>query len=63
MATDIKKTYIEADSDLKRQYLSLFFDKFYVRDRKIKVAVPSKELKPLLKDGLIRVRVKSNWGG
>jgi len=61
MAKNIKQTYIDASPDLKRQYLFLFFDKFYVKDGKIKTATPSEELKPLLKDGRIQVRVRTNW--
>lgn len=61
MARNIKQTYKEADPDLKRHYLALFFDKFYVEKGKIKSVTPSEEIKPLLKNGQILVRVKTNW--
>lgn len=61
MARNIKQTYKDADPDLKRHYIALFFDKFYIRDGEIKTATPSKEIKPLLKNGQISVRVRTNW--
>lgn len=61
MARDLKQSYIDADPDLKRHYLNLFFKKLIIKDKEIIEAVPSDDLKPLLKNGQIRVRVKKNW--
>jgi len=61
MATNIKRTYTEATKDLKRDYLNLFFEKFIVKNGKIVSAIPSKQLKPLIKSGKISVRVDDVW--
>lgn len=61
MARNIKRTHTEANPDLKRQYIALFFDKSYIKDGKINAALPSEELEPVLKDGRILDRVKNNW--
>ena len=61
MARNLKQTYRDADPDLKRYYLSLFFSKFMVKAGKAVEAIPSEDIKPLLKNGKIRVRVKTNW--
>lgn len=61
MARNIQKTYIDADPDLKRHYLSLFFEKIIVKEGKITEALPSADLKPMIRNGKIRVRVKTNW--
>lgn len=61
MATNIQDTYADADPDLKRHYLSLFFEKIIVRDGKVIEALPSPDLKPMIRNGKIRVRVSNNW--
>lgn len=61
MARNLKQTYHQADPDLKQHYLNLFFSRIMVRDGVAVEALPSQDLKPLLKNGKIRVRVKSNW--
>ena len=61
MAVNIKQTYRHAIKSEKRNYISLFFDKFLVKDGKITKAIPSKTLKPVLKTKKILVRVRGNW--
>lgn len=61
MARNIQQTYVEASPEMKREYLALFFEKFFVRNGKIIEAIPSQELRPLIKNGKISVRVKTNW--
>jgi hypothetical protein len=61
MATNIQQTYKDADPELKRHYLSLFFTKIVVKDGKIIEALPSADLKPMIRNGKIKVRVKTNW--
>ncbi len=61
MARNIQQTYIKAKDELKRDYLNLFFSKFIVKNRKIVSAIPSDQLKPLIKSGKITVRVNDVW--
>ncbi|MFC1627467.1 recombinase family protein [Patescibacteria group bacterium] len=61
MARNLKLTYKQADDDLKRHFLDLFFNKFMVQEGKITEAIPSEDIKPLLKNGKIKVRAKTNW--
>jgi hypothetical protein len=61
MARNLKQTYHDADNDLKRYYLNLFFERLIVKDKTIFKAVPSETLEPFLKNGQVRVRVRTNW--
>jgi len=61
LARNIQETYKEVDFEMKRYYLGLFFDKIYVDDGKIVSATPSKAIAPLIKNGKILVRVRTNW--
>ena len=58
LAENIGSAYKEADMELKRFYLGLFFSKFFVEDGKIKKFLPSEALQPLLGS---KVRVRTNW--
>lgn len=61
LAQNIGVTYKSADDQLKRYYLNLFFGGggFFVKDGKIVKAKLSNDVKPLIKDGSVRVRM--NW--
>mgnify|MGYP005850350981 CR=1 FL=1 len=61
LAQNIGKAYKSADEQLKRYYLSLFFDGggFFVKDGKIVKSKLSKDVKALIKEGSVRVRM--NW--
>ena len=61
LAQNIGATYKEADDQLKRYYLNLFFGGggFFVKDGKIVKAKLSNDVKPLIKDGSVRVIM--NW--
>ena len=61
LAQNIGQAYKDADDQQKRYYLSLFFDGggFFVKDGKIVKARLSKDVKALIKDGSVRVRM--NW--
>lgn len=61
MAQDIKQTYHDAEPEMKREYLDLFFSKFMVQDGKIVAALPSEYLKPLIANGKLTVRIKNGW--
>lgn len=50
LTRNISKAYREAPDRLKKHYLSLFWDRFEVRDRKIVNAVPTKIFAALQKD-------------
>jgi site-specific DNA recombinase len=61
MAQDIQQTYIDAEPEIKREYLDLFFSKFMVKDGKIVSALPSEYIKPLITNGKLTVRIKNGW--
>ena len=61
MAQDIKQTYHDAEPEMKREYLDLFFAKFMVKDGKIIAALPSEYIKPLITSGKLTVRIKNGW--
>lgn len=56
---DIYKTYITAPLELKRMYLGLCWDRFYVQDKQIIRAEPTKLFKALLQEQ--KVIISSNW--
>ena len=56
------KTYHDAEPEMKREYLDLFFSKFLVKDGKIVAALPSDYIKPLIANSKILVRMRTNWG-
>lgn len=58
LAENIGEAYKEADMELKRCYLGLFFQKFLVENGEIVESTPSDALKPLLGS---KVRVRSTW--
>ena len=58
LAESIGSAYKEADMELKRCYVGLFFQKFFVEGGQIKKALPSEQLKPLLGS---KVQVRPNW--
>jgi len=60
-ARDIGASYKKANPDLKRYYLDLFIEKLIVRDGKIISAVASKNVRDLIKNGNIEVRVTNQW--
>lgn len=61
LAQNIGQAYKDADDQLKRYYLSLFFDGggFFVKNRKIVKTKLSRDVKALIKEGSVRVRM--NW--
>lgn len=61
MAENIKQTYHDAEPEMKREYLDLFFSKFMVQDGKIVSALPSEYIKPLIANGKLTVRVRNGW--
>lgn len=61
MALNIKQTYHDAEPEMKREYLDLFFSKFMVKDGEIVAALPSDYLKPLIANGKLTVRVRNGW--
>jgi DNA invertase Pin-like site-specific DNA recombinase len=61
MAENIKQTYHDAEPEMKREYLDLFFSKFMVQDGKIVSALPSAYIKPLIANGKLTVRVRNGW--
>jgi len=61
MAENIKQTYHDAEPEMKREYLDLFFSKFMVKDGKIVTALPSEYIKPLIANGKLTVRVRNGW--
>ncbi len=61
MARNLKQTYHDADNNLKRYYLDLFFEKLIVKNKSVEKALPSVSLAPFLKNGQVRVRVRTNW--
>lgn len=60
-ARDIGTSYKKANPEMKRYYLDLFIEKFNVREGKIISAVASKNVRELIKDGKIQVRVTNQW--
>ncbi|MDQ3098257.1 MAG: recombinase family protein [bacterium] len=56
LARNIGKTYNEAEPQLKRFYLALFWERFEVQKGKIKSSKIAKDLEPLISDQLVRVR-------
>lgn len=60
-ARNIGETYKNANPQMKRYYLDLFIERFYVRDGKIITAVASKNVRDLIKEGKIQVRVSNQW--
>ena len=61
MAENIQQTYHDAEPEMKREYLDLFFSKFMVKDGKIVAALPSEYIKPLIAEGKLTVRIKNGW--
>ena len=61
MAENIQQTYHDAEPEMKREYLDLFFSKFMVKDGKIVAALPSEYIKPLITSGKLTVRIKNGW--
>jgi site-specific DNA recombinase len=61
MAKNIKQTYHDAEPEMKREYLDLFFSKFMVQNGKIVSALPSEYIKPLIANGKLTVRVRNGW--
>lgn len=61
MAENIQQTYHDAEPEMKREYLDLFFSKFMVKDGKIVTALPSEYIKPLIAEGKLTVRIKNGW--
>ena len=59
LSRNIYKAYQEADPELKRQYLSLFWEKFLVQDKGIVQAIPTKCIQILLKKR--KVIISLNW--
>ena len=59
MAENIKQTHHNAEPEVNREYLDLFFSKFMVKDGKIVAALPSEYIKPLITSGKLTVRIKN----
>jgi hypothetical protein len=59
VSRDIYAAYKKAPRDLKRLYLSLFWQKFFVQDKKIVKATPTPLIAELLKEK--NVMVRSDW--
>ncbi|MCI0526320.1 MAG: hypothetical protein L0Y56_02535, partial [Nitrospira sp.] len=59
LAEDVQRTYLEAPQDLKRKYLSLFWEKFLVQDRQVVKAVPTKIISVLIENQ--SVILDSRW--
>lgn len=55
LAENIGQTYKEADINLKRHYLGLFWKAFFIRDGKIVTSELNDNVKPLLSKNLVRV--------
>jgi len=63
IASDVYKAYCSAPDEIKRLYLELFFEDFYIKDKQIEKAVPSLSLKALLSPNSqeLSVRTKILW--
>jgi site-specific DNA recombinase len=61
LAENIQQTYHDAEPEMKREYLDLFFSKFMIQDGKIVSALPSEYIKPLIAEGKLTVRIKNGW--
>ena len=59
LARDIYQAYKKAPYELKRLYLSLFFDGFWVKDKKIVRTEPTKLIKTFKNEGKIIIR--ADW--
>jgi len=59
LSQDIYRAYKKAPYELKRQLLGLFWERFFVQDKKIVRAIPTQLVRILLKER--RVIIKSNW--
>jgi hypothetical protein len=59
LTRDIHRAYKKAPYQLKRQLLGLFWDKFFVQDKKIVRAVPTTLVQILLKER--QVIIRGNW--
>ena len=59
LARDVYGAYKKAPNELKRLYLSLFFEGFYVKDQKIVRSEPTKLIKILKAVG--KIVLKSDW--
>jgi len=56
---DIQKSYLEADNELKRRYLQIFFEKVIVNDGEIIEVIYTPAISQLLE--IDRVRITNNW--
>ena len=56
LAENIGETYQKAEPQMKREYLTLFFTKLWVKDGKISSYELSPQVKPLIEEGAVRVR-------
>ena len=56
---DIQKSYIDADNELKRRYLQIFFEKIIVNDGQIVDVIYTPAISQLLE--IDRVRITNNW--
>lgn len=65
MSKDIYKSYQEADFELKKQYLRIFWERLELKDGRIEKAVPTKVFQALLNQNSFslnsKVRISSNW--
>lgn len=65
MSKDIYKSYQEADFELKKQYLRIFWERLELKDGRIEKAVPTKIFQALLNQNSFslnsKVRISSNW--
>jgi len=59
LTRDIHSAYKKAPYELKRQLLGLFWERFFVQDRRIVRAIPTKLVRILLKER--QVIIRSNW--
>jgi len=59
LTRDIHSAYKKAPYELKRQLLGLFWERFFVQDRKIIRAIPTRLVRILLKER--QVIIRSNW--
>jgi len=59
LTRDIHSAYKKAPYELKRQLLGLFWERFFVQNRRIVRAVPTRFVRILLKER--QVIIRSNW--
>lgn len=59
LTQDVYYTYKKAPYELKRQFLGLFWEKFFVQDRRIVRAIPTRLVRNLLEEK--QVIITSNW--